>query len=610
MDKKNYGVFKNIIFTHKYILQEYKSKYWLSAVIVILCHVFVAYMLTLLPAYAVELLTEQSSIFQVLLKLTFYCLILYSTTIMYRRLEITIDNNIDMRRMFKCLDYYDNIMTTNYQNIDSSRGREIFNAGISSYMDDFHIGFSYMIVDFRTLTQSILGFSVYCFFIARINILVSIVLVLISSFSMIVNIWNERWINKNKKKWIKIDTKLRYLSVQSTSINNAKDIRLYNIKNWFMDTFQHLVSLRQDWLKKELRIYYLINVSERVLTAIKYFIAYFIVFTKVKNGLDISQFIMIIGLVLGINNWITGIFDNIKYLQLNNITVNDSRTAIEIDDIKSENMVRNDLCNSYKQIQTEKSYELRFEDVSFAFPESETKIFDKFNLTIHRGEKLAIVGVNGAGKTTLVKLMCGLYKPIEGKIYLDGVDISTYKREDYFKLFSIVFQDFQVLALSVAENISCSSKEKTDYDRVNKCIELSGLKDRVGKLRDGVNTNMLKELDDGVVFSGGETQKLMLARCLYKDSPIIILDEPTSALDALAESEIYERYGLLIEDKTNVFISHRLSSTKFCDRIIVLDGGQIIEEGTHDELITKNGEYTKMFNIQSSYYQEGVPEIA
>ena len=602
MDRKNYNVFDNIIFTHKYILQDYNLKYWLGAVIVMLCNIFTTFMLTLLPAYTVKLLTEESNVLQILLKLTYYCLILYSTTILYKRLERSLNNNVDMRRMFKCLDYYDHIMLTNYQNVDTSRGREIFNAGIDSYMDDFHQGFTHMILDFRTLLQSILGLLVYCVFIANINILLSLILILISSFSIIVNILDEKWINKNKEKWFKIDTKLKYLSAQSISLKSAKDIRMYSIKNWFTDTFENLIGLRQNWLKRELRTYYLVNVSERILTAVKYAIAYFVVFSKVKNGLGIGQFIMVIGLILGVNNWIAGIFDSIKYLQLNNITVNNSRTAVETDD--------SSLSNYYNHLPTERTYELKFENVSFVFPESKIKIFDKFNLTIHKGEKLALVGVNGAGKTTLVKLMCGLYKPTEGKIYLNGVDISTYKREDYFKMFSVVFQDVQVLALSIAENISCCIKEKTDYVKVNKCIKLSGLKDRVDKLKNGVDTNMLKELDDnGVVFSGGETQKLMLARCLYKDSPIIILDEPTSALDALAESEMYEKYSSLIDNKTSVFISHRLSSTKFCDRIIMLDHGKIIEEGTHDELLKENGEYAKMFNIQSSYYQEEVPEI-
>lgn len=607
MNQKNYSVFKNVIFTHKYILKDYTFKYCILSLIVIFFNILTTVMLTLLSAYVVKLLTEEYSISHIMLGLTFYCLILYSTIILCKRLERSLNNTIDMKRMFKCLNYYDNIMTTNYINLNTSKGRTIFNEGIDSYMDDYHKGFTHMIVDFRVLIQSILGLIVYCFFIAKINIFISVILIFISSISILVNNWNEKWINTNKEKWFKIDTKLDYLSTQSSSLKNAKDVRLYNIKNWFIDTFNHLTSLRQNWLKKELKIYYLVNISERILTAIKYVVAYLVVFQQLKNGLDITKFIMIIGLILGVDNWVTIIFDNIKYLQLNNITINNSRTALEIDNDSSTEKIPTALFN---KIPIQKTYELKFENVSFSFPESNTKIFDKFNLTINKGEKLAIVGINGAGKSTLIKLMCGLYKPTEGTIYLNGVDINTYKIEEYFRLFSIVFQDFQVLALSIAENISCCTKEKTDYDKINKCIELSGLSDVVYKLKDGTNTNMLKELDkNGTIFSGGQVQKLMIARCLYKDSPIIVLDEPTSALDALAESEIYEKYNSLINQKTSVFISHRLSSTKFCDRIIVLNNGRIIEEGSHDDLLKNNGNYAHMFSVQSSYYKEEVTPI-
>lgn len=610
MLNKNYTVFKNILFTHHYILQGDKFKYCLGAVVVIFSSIFTTLLFTLLPAYTVKLLTEEGSVSQILLKLTCFCFVLYATTILYKRLEIGIENSVDKKRMFKCLDYYDKIMTTDYQNIDSGTGKTIFNAGLDSYFDDYHIGFTYMITDFRIVIQSILGLIVYCIFIARINIFVAVVLIVISSLSIIVNLYNEKWINKNKDKWFEIDTKLTYLSAESTALKNAKDVRLYNVKNWFLETFEQLIGLRQKWFEKELRLYYLVNVSERILTAAKYAIAYFVVFHKFKSGLAVSEFIMVIGLILGVNSWVSSIFNHIKFLQLNSITVNNSRRTIEIENAKSVGGARNEENKCYIAIPVEKTYEIKFENVSFAFPDSETKIFDQFNLTIKQGEKIALVGVNGAGKTTLVKLMCGLYTPTEGTIFLNGKDIKGYIKEDYYKLFSVVFQDFQVLALSVAENVSCCIKEKTDYESVQKCIELAGLKEKVDELENGIRSTMLKELDpEGIVFSGGQTQKLMLARCLYKDSPIIVLDEPTSALDALAESEIYEKYNTLIDGKTSVFISHRLSATQLCDRIITLNNGKIIEEGTHDELLKMNGEYAKMFNIQSSYYQEEVSEV-
>lgn len=213
--------------------------------------------------------------------------------------------------------------------------------------------------------------------------------------------------------------------------------------------------------------------------------------------------------------------------------------------------------------------------------------------------------MNGAGKSTLVKLICGLYKPTSGSIYMDGVDISDIDKEEYFKEFSVVFQDIAVFAYSIASNIACCKKEEEDKVKLKESLRMSGLLDKIESLPKGVDTSLLKELDpEGVEFSGGQMQKLMLARALYKKSPIVILDEPTAALDPIAESEMYEKYNTFTSEKTSIFISHRLSSTRFCDRIILLNNGEILEEGTHEELIKKGGNYANMFEVQSHYYKK------
>ena len=207
---------------------------------------------------------------------------------------------------------------------------------------------------------------------------------------------------------------------------------------------------------------------------------------------------------------------------------------------------------------------------------------EHFNLTIHPGEKLAIVGNNGAGKTTLIKIICGLYRPTSGKLLINGLDTATLSPEEIYLWCTAVFQDFHLLAATLAENVSCMPEEKTDDRRVRSCLKQVGLAQKIESLPKGLHTQMTKELEqDGVLLSGGELQKLMIARCLYTDRPILILDEPTSSLDAVAESQIYQNYYELTKEKTSIFIFHRLSSTKFCDRIIHLQNGKIIEEGTN-----------------------------
>ena len=220
-------------------------------------------------------------------------------------------------------------------------------------------------------------------------------------------------------------------------------------------------------------------------------------------------------------------------------------------------------------------------------------------------EKLAIVGLNGAGKTTLVKLLCGFYDPTEGRVLLNGQDIREFNRRQYYELFSAVFQNFSIMDTTVAEAVS-QTAVGTDMGKVDLCLEKAGLTEAISKFPEGINTHIGRQVYlDGVMLSGGQTQRLMLARALYKDGPILVLDEPTAALDPIAENDIYMKYNEMTAGKTSVFISHRLASTRFCDRILFIADGGIAEEGTHEELIAMNGAYAALFEVQSRYYREG-----
>ena len=245
-------------------------------------------------------------------------------------------------------------------------------------------------------------------------------------------------------------------------------------------------------------------------------------------------------------------------------------------------------------------YELSFHKVSFKYPGSDNYILKDINLKFEIGEKLALVGLNGAGKTTLVKLLLRLYEPTEGEIKLNGINIEKYDYDEYVQIFSVVFQDFRLFDFPLDENIAVS--ENVDTDKVKKVIEMVGLTELVNNLPDKEGTLLYHENGDGVSLSGGEAQKVAIARALYKDAPFVILDEPTAALDPVAEAEIYERFDTLVGGKTTIYISHRMSSCKFCDRIIVISDGTIKEEGTHSSLIQKAGLYAEMYNTQAEYY--------
>lgn len=254
----------------------------------------------------------------------------------------------------------------------------------------------------------------------------------------------------------------------------------------------------------------------------------------------------------------------------------------------------------------EKDYldaEIVFENVSFIYPNQEKKSLSNINLTIKKGERISIVGENGAGKTTFIKLLLRLYEPTEGRILFNGIDIRDIDYQDYQKIFSTVFQDYKLFAFRIIDNITSLEGNEAEKEKVMKCLEKAGLSSKIEKLEHGLDTYLYNIYDEeGIELSGGESQKLAIARALYKDSPIVILDEPTAALDPRAEYEIYTRFLALVESKTSIFISHRLSSTKLCDRIVLFKDGSIEETGTHNELLQKGGLYAELFRMQAQFY--------
>ncbi len=245
-------------------------------------------------------------------------------------------------------------------------------------------------------------------------------------------------------------------------------------------------------------------------------------------------------------------------------------------------------------------FEIEFRDVSFKYLNTETYALRHVNQKITLGSKTAVVGKNGAGKTTFIKLLCRLYEPTEGQILLNGVDIRYYDYKDYAKLFGVVFQDFNLFSATIGENVA--SSDEYDEKLVIECLDKAGFGERLAKMPDGIRTNIYQYEENGVEISGGEAQKLAIARALYKNAPFVILDEPTSALDPVAEYEIYQHFDQMVQDKTSIYISHRMSSCRFCDNILVFDEGQIIESGSHEQLMKEGGLYSELWNAQAQYY--------
>lgn len=407
-------------------------------------------------------------------------------------------------------------------------------------------------------------------------------------------------IKKDKKNvWDKLaDTwrKIDYMQQTTQNFDYAKDIRLFGMKNWLSGK-QHeildgkmkkMMYSRNLWMYNSIFAHGIFILSNAAVYGI-------LIYSVLGSDMSIGDFTMYVGLSTAFYSALTNMLNSLGGFK---------ECSLQIDDFRSFMDLKTDDENECLSVPKTDKYVFEFKNVSFQYKGQEGYALKNLNLTLEAGKKLAVVGLNGAGKTTFIKLLLRLYDVTEGVILLNGVDIRKYKRDEYYRLFSPVFQNVEIFAFPMAENVSMKRHDDTDKELSRRCLYKAGLKEKVDSLEKGVDTELLKVVyDDGVDLSGGEKQKLALARALYKDAPVIVLDEPTAALDALAEYELYKSFDNIIGNKSAVYISHRLSSTRFCDNIAMFKAGEMVEQGTHEELLAKGGAYAEMFEIQAQYYK-------
>ena len=448
------------------------------------------------------------------------------------------------------------------------------------------------------LLANIGGLIVYLGILSRINGLLLLVIAATCVAGFLVSRYTNSWQYAHKEEEEKYFQKIIYLQKKSESVALAKDIRIFGLQSWLRELLTQAHNLYLDFILRQERVEVLADLTGVVLTMARNGIAYVVLINKaLHEGLPVSEFLLYFTAATTFTTWVMGILRQLSTLHKESLGISMVREFLDYPEpFRFEDG---------ENVPAAESYELKLESVSYRYPGAREDTLHDFNLTVHPGEKLAIVGLNGAGKTTLVKLLCGLLDPTKGTVLLNGKDIRNYNRRSYYALFSAVFQEFSILDVTVAEEIA-QTAEDIDYGRIADCVEKAGLNAAVEKLPKGLKTHIGREVYlDGILFSGGETQRLMLARALYKDGSILLLDEPTAALDPIAENDIYMKYDGMAKGKTSLFISHRLASTRFCDRIIFLADGGIREEGTHDSLLALGGEYANLFAVQSQYYQEG-----
>lgn len=393
-----------------------------------------------------------------------------------------------------------------------------------------------------------------------------------------------------------VNTLTTYLLTLFDKESDRKDIRLFGLRDYLYKKCEAVkyagkIYTRQGCYSGKCQM--IPAFASQMLAAVTYI---YIVARALSGSITIGEVTMYAGAVIAMNAGLQRLLDIYQRIDYRNEYMNTYEAFI----------TRPDMCYDGTlpiEKRDDNAYLLEFSHVTFHYPGTDQDILKDVSLTFRIGERLALVGCNGAGKTTLIKLLCRLYEPTEGEIWLNGIDIAKYDYDEYVRIFSVVFQDFRMYDLPLDENVA--SGTQIDEERLRSVLERTGLWERVQELPDRQGTLLGHENGQGVSLSGGESQKLAIARALYKDAPFIILDEPTAALDPLAEAEIYEHFDALVQGKTAVYISHRMSSCRFCDRIVVLGDGRICEEGTHAQLLALRGIYYQLYTAQAAYYKEG-----
>ena len=449
------------------------------------------------------------------------------------------------------------------------------------------------------LLKNSVEFIVFLSLLAALNPFMLLAVLVTAIVSFLVSNYLNGWGYRHRDEESEYSRHMNYLSESSRDYTLAKDIRIFGMGSWIEDVYDSMLRLYRNFVARGERVYIWGNIIDVLLSFMRNGIVYlFLIGAVIKGEMSAAQFVLYFNTVNVFTSGIGKILTGLSVLRKQSLDISAVREFLDYPEtFKMEEgiPITPDL---------HIPYQIELRDVSFRYPGAEKDTLTHINLMIRPGEKLAIVGLNGAGKTTLVKLICGFLDPTDGKVLLNNSDIRTYNRRDYYRLFSAVFQDFSVLDVTIAENIA-QTDENINTDMMKRCIGQAGLMEKIDSLPDGVNTHLGKVFEDGINLSGGELQRLMLARALYKNAPIIVLDEPTSALDPIAESEIYNKYSELTDGRMAIYISHRLASTRFCDRIILIAEGSIDEEGTHDELIARKGHYADLFEIQGRYYRKG-----
>lgn len=600
-DKKAYSIFQNVAFM---IRNAWNVSHVLP--LAVICSAIVTGIISIIDAYlpkmVVAVVEEQKSVFDTAILIGVCTIVLMILLVLQIVFEYVMQGKKVLVRTELSAQLNRKRMTTDYENLYKAEFNQICDKADST-TDSSESACESIYQTFQTLLTNVIVFIFFLLVLTNANVVILALVTVTTLVSYFYNKRIERNIYESRAEYDLLSSKLRYIQMKSGDTAYTKDIQIFGMKEWLSDlyhTYTDACIRFQHTNEKKRLAGDLLGVAFDFLRNGAAYV--FLIFMVWDGKIGVADFVLYFAAVGNFTQHLLGLFKTGEGLYQQSNEISYLRCALDYPDASQKK-------DTKKLIIGDNGVELELKDVYYRYPEAEKDTLQGINLKIHSRENLAVIGLNGAGKTTLVKVICGFLKPTSGKVLLNGVDISEYDILEYQKLFSTLFQDFSVLPNTIAENIAQTDITQVDWEHLTNCAELAGIREKIESMTRGYYTPLTKQIsDEGVDLSGGQMQALMLARALYKNGPIIILDEPTAALDSITECKLYEKYGRLTQDKMSVFISHRLASTRFCDRIIMVEYGQIIEEGTHETLLQKHGRYAEVYAIQSQYYKEGAGE--
>lgn len=598
--RRKYGLISNFLYNMSAAKEWDKKLFW-AQILVVIPNVTASFLATFLPSRLVADLTAQMALSRLIMELALIVAVMWVCNAASEMMLAYCESEGSFIYLHYAKIFAHKIMDVDYDYLEDQEYQKI--SGNAWRVARFGQGVANATSILPMFLYSMAGVLIYGFLLGR----KSVILLLIVMFSVggslfLLSIARKKHMQYYEQLQLSA-RKENYITEQATDSSAGKDIRLYRLIGWFLEKYDNS-------LKEMGRIYGIIhdwylfrNVSHAFLQLLMDGMAFGILVYMLVNGeITAAGFVFYIGIVSGFSVYFETALRQVMSFSNTSASISYLREFLETENSwsDSEGIGTAELEKIKKQ-----ALKLEFRNVSFTYPGSEKPTLKNINVVIRPGEKIALIGLNGAGKTTLVKLMCGFYHPTEGEILVNDIPISRFTRDEYYSLVSVLFQDSTMMALTLDENITGQNPEDIDRAKLENALELSGFKNVYDKLPEKGQSLLVKEVnEDSVDFSGGEKQKMLFARTLYLDTPLVILDEPTAALDPIAENELYLNYGKTVENKTSVYISHRLSSTRFCDRILLLEHGEIIEEGTHEDLLAGKTRYAELFEVQSQYYRE------